>query len=172
MANTTRSRARAALRPGVLLPLAVLVALIALVPLRNDGATAPIDFREELADARARAPYRVLAPEGLPAGWVVTRVAYDPDVRGAATWHLGVVTPTGRFAGVAQSNGPGRLFEMQQSNRGLADGQESIDGELWRRQYRRNRDISTLVRVSDGVTTVVTGNTSYEELAVLVRSLR
>jgi hypothetical protein len=61
---------------------------------------------------------------------------------------------------------------MKQSNHGLPDGRMSIDGAVWRRQYRSNRDVRTLIRTHRGVTTVVTGNTSYEELAVLVRALR
>jgi hypothetical protein len=169
---TTTSRARAVLRPAVLLPLGVLVALVMVVPVRHDGATAPIDYRESLAGARARAPYHVLAPQNLPAGWVATRAAYDPDADGVATWHLGFVTPTGRFAGVAQRSGSSKSFEVQQSNRGAPDGEMTLDGEPWRRLYRRTRDIHSLVRVSDGVTTVVSGNTTYDELAVLVRSLR
>jgi hypothetical protein len=156
----------------VLSLLAVLLILIAIIPLRHDGAVAPVDYRDELARARADAPYHVLAPDRLPAGWLVTRAAYDPDVSGATTWHLGLITPGGRYAGVAQSNGPWRLFEMRQSNRGLPHGEISVDGKLWRRQYRKERDIRTLVRMSGGVTTVVSGTASYDELELLLRSLR
>jgi hypothetical protein len=156
---------------ALLLPV-VLLLLIAIIPLRHDAAIGPVEYAGELAHARADAPYHVLAPDPLPAGWVVTRAAYDPDVSGAATWHLGLMTATGRYAGVAQSNGPWRLFEMRQSNRGLPHGEISVDGELWRRQYRKERDVRTLVRVSGGVTTVVSGTASYDELEVLLRSLR
>jgi hypothetical protein len=156
----------------VLSLLAVLLILIAIIPLRHDGAVAPVDYRDELARARADAPYHVLAPDRLPAGWLVTRAAYDPDVSGAATWHLGLITPGGQYAGVAQSNGPWRLFEMRQSNRGLPHGEISVDGKLWRRQYRKERDVRTLVRMSGGVTTVVSGTASYDELELLLRSLR
>jgi hypothetical protein len=152
--------------------LALLVLLIAVIPLRHDGAVAPVNYGRQLAGARADAPYHVLAPDSLPAGWLVTRATYDPDVSGAATWHLGLITPSGRYAGVAQSNGPWRLFEMRQSNRGLPHGEISVDGKLWRRQYRKERDVRTLVRMSGGVTTVVSGTASYEELEVLLRSLR
>jgi len=163
---------RAVLRPAVLLGLAVLAALVVAVPLRPDRAIAPVAYREQLAAARLDAPYHVLAPVRLPAKWVVSRAAYDPDVEGAANWHLAVTTPTGRYAGVAQSNGPRRPFEMKLSNRGLPDGEMSIDRQVWRRQYRADRGVRTLVRTSGGVTTVITGNTSYAELAALVRALR
>jgi hypothetical protein len=159
-------------RALVLSLLALLLALIAIIPLRHDGAVAPVDYRDELARARADAPYHVLAPDRLPAGWLVTRAAYDPDVSGATTWHLGLITPGGKYAGVAQSNGPWRLFEIRQSNRGLPHGEISVDGKLWRRQYRKERDVRTLVRMSGGVTTVVSGTASYDELELLLRSLR
>jgi uncharacterized protein DUF4245 len=159
-------------RALVLSLLAVLLVLIAIIPLRHHGAVAPVDYRDELARARADAPYHVLAPDRLPIGWLVTRAAYDPDVSGAATWHLGLITPGGKYAGVAQSNGPWRLFEIRQSNRGLPHGEISVDGKLWRRQYRKERDVRTLVRMSGGVTTVVSGTASYDELELLLRSLR
>ena len=174
MAAPTTQLPGATWRPRLAVPglLALLVVLIAVVPLRHDGAVAPLDYRKQLAEARADAPYHVLAPDRLPAGWMVTRAAYDPDVSGAATWHLGLVTLDGRYAGLGQSNGPWRLFEMRQSNRGLPDDAMYVDGELWRRQYRKERDIRTLVRTSGGVTTVVSGTVSYDELATLLRSLR
>jgi hypothetical protein len=152
--------------------LAVVAVVLVAVPRRQLGAVPAVDYHAEVAAARREAPYPLLAPDPLPRGWVVTGVRYADNVKGATTWHVGVVTPSGRFAGVAQSNGQSRWFVYDQSNRGVPKGSVEVDGVTWEKRHRALRDVHSLVRVEGDVTTVVTGTTDFDELTELVRSLR
>jgi hypothetical protein len=157
---------------GVLVVLAVIALVLVAVPRRQVGAVPALDYHSQLADARRAAPYRLLAPEPMLPGWHVTAMRYDGNVKGAATWHVGLVTASGRFAGIAQSNGSSRWFVYDQTNRGIPNGSVTVDGVSWEKRYRTQRRVHSLVRVENGVTTVVTGTANVDELAELAGSLR
>jgi hypothetical protein len=152
--------------------LLVIGALWAVAPRRHYDAVHQIDYTQALRDARGAAPYRVLAPEGLSPRWRATSVRYDGDVNGAAQWHLGFVSPENEYVGLEQSNGPARDFIFNLSNRGLADGSTVVAGESWDRYLRETRDVRSLARTENGVTTLVTGTASYEEMAEFAAALR
>src|SRR4051794_12019348 len=60
-----------------------------------------IDYQPELRAARAAAPYHVLAPVGLPPSWRATSARHAVGDGGSTlAFHLGLVTPRGRYADV------------------------------------------------------------------------
>jgi hypothetical protein len=158
--------------PRLVVVLVVAALVVVALPRRQDRAVPVVEYVAELAAARGEAPYHLLAPDPLPSGWHVTGVRYDGDVKGAATWHFGLVTDGRRFAGIAQSNGKPRSFVYHETSRGRPAGSADVDGVTWEKRYREHRDVHSLVRVEHGVTTVLSGNADFGELAELARSLR
>lgn len=75
----------------VLIFTVIIVAAVALLPRGRHPSPAPVDYAGPLQAVRAAAPFPVLAPAGLPPGWVATNVrthvpgAGDPT----CTFHLG-----------------------------------------------------------------------------------
>jgi Protein of unknown function (DUF4245) len=152
--------------------LLVIGVFMVLTPRRHHDAVHQIDYTQTLHDARVVAPYRIAAPEGLSPRWRATSARYDRDVNGAAQWHLGFVTPHDQYAGLEQTNGAAKDFVYDLSNHGVADGETTIAGKVWDRYYRESRDVRTIARTERGVTTLITGTATYEELAELAAALR
>jgi hypothetical protein len=152
--------------------LLIIGAFMLLSPRRHYDAVKQIDYSQPLRDARKVAPYRLAAPEGLPPRWRATSVRYDGDVNGDAQWHLGFVSPQDEYVGLEQTDGPARDFIFNLSNRGLEDGTTVVRGEVWDRYLRESRDVRSLARTENGVTTLITGTASYQEMAEFAAALR
>lgn len=130
-------------------------------------AVKPVDTRFPLEAARTQADYPVLFPEGLAAGWTPTSARFDA---GTSTWFLGYVTPEEQYVAVTQTAGESADFVQEQTLEGRADGTREIDGEQW--QQFVTGDQRSLVRTSDGSTTVVTGTVDYEQLQAFIGKLQ
>ena len=128
----------------------------------------PIDLAPMLALAREEAAYPVLAADGLSPQWRATSARFEPTADGSI-WFLGYVTPEDQFVAVTQTDGDPVRFVEEQTLGGAPDGKRSIDGRRW--EQFATADQRSLVRTSDGATTVVTGTVSYEELADFVGRL-
>lgn len=152
--------------------LAMVAAIVLLTPRQNLEAVKVIDYSQQLRAARTVAPYHVYAPVGLPSGWRATSVRYQPDVAGAATWHLGFVTPSVQYAAVEQSNGPADPFIGAMTNWSQPQGALLVGQVPWEKRYRADKDQRALVRVSGSMTVVVTGTASWTELTELAAALR
>lgn len=164
--------------PGLIV--AMLVCLLAglvilLMPRRNDNAIPRADYRSDLTGLVATAPYQVLAPEGLPPQWYPTSTRLTGRVGGPVSWHLGFNTPGKEYAALEESNetpdGAGNFVDRMTSQ-GHPDGTAQIAGATWDRRFRPDKKQRSLVRELPGVTIVLTGTASYEELAVLAGSLK
>lgn len=156
------------LRGGVVtLLVAVLVLLI--TPRRNQDAVPRIDYRGDLGRLTAVAPFTVRAPAGLPPAWYPTSSRLTRN--GAVAWHLGFLTPHGRYAALEESNERGDYL-ARMTSAGSPDGAMVLAGATWRRTLRADKDQRSLVLRPPGVTLVVTGTASYEELTTLAGSLR
>lgn len=150
----------------------VMVGLVLLVtPRRNEDAVPRIDYRGDLAGLTAVAPYAVRAPRGLPPTWSSTSSRLSGTANGPVAWHLGFSTPRGRYAALEESNERGDFVARMTSN-GRPDGALTAGGATWQRTLRADKDQRSLVLRPPGVTFVVTGTASYDELAVLAASLR
>jgi hypothetical protein len=170
-----RGRGRQTVGDMVRSLLVVLVLVFVVVALRpgdgGDGGPRRLDYTGTLAQARDSAPYDVLAPVGLPDSWVPTSARTGRD--GVAfTWHLGLVTPAGDYAGVEQSDGDPEGLVAEVAEGGDDAGTVTIGGARWRKVDNGDPEKHALVLEGDAVTTVVAGGASWSELTELARSLQ
>jgi hypothetical protein len=165
--------------PGYAMAMLVCLAVVGLVmlitPRRNENSIPHADYRGDLAGLVTVAPYAVEAPQGLPPQWYPTSTRLTGKESGPIAWHLGFYTPGKRYAALEESNerpdGAG-AFVDRMTSQGHPDGTAQIAGATWDRTFRPDKKQRSLVRRLPGVTLVVTGTASYEELAVLAGSLR
>jgi hypothetical protein len=152
-----------------------LVALIWLLVVRPDGQQAPprVDITRQAAHLRAVAPYQTYVPRGLPAGWLAisSRITGTPG-DGPVAWHLGFRTARGEYAAVEESDEDPGGFVPRMANRDRPVGAQQVAGATWERYYRPDKKQYSLARRLPGVTLVVTGTASYDELAALAAALR
>jgi len=151
-----------------------LVALIWLFVVRLDGQPQPgVEITRQAARLRAVAPYQIFVPQRLPAGWLATSSRITGTRRdGPVAWHLGCRTARGGYAAVEESDEDPRTFVPRMANRDRPTGAQQVAGASWERYYRPDKKQYSLARRLPGVTLVVTGTASYDELAVLAISLR
>jgi hypothetical protein len=160
---------------AMLASLALVGMVILITPRRNEGAMPRADYRGDLAGLVAIAPYQVQAPQGLPPQWYPTSTRLSGRPGGPISWHLGYYTPAKEYAALEESNespdGAGHFVDRMTSQ-GRPDGVAQVAGATWDRAFRPDKKQRSLVRRLPGVTVVVTGTASYDELAVLAGSLR
>jgi Protein of unknown function (DUF4245) len=154
----------------------VVVGLVILItPRHNEEAIPHADYHGDLAGLIAVAPYPVLAPEGLPKQWFATSTRLTGRPGGPVSWHLGFNTARKEYAALEESNetpdGRGNFIDRMTSQ-GHPDGTAQVAGATWYRTFRPDKKQRSLVRKLPGVTIVVTGTASYDELAVLAGALR
>lgn len=156
----------------------VLVGVIVAFSLADqpDPVVPDIDYADALAQAREQAreqgSYDVLAPRPLPAGWQVTSARLRPQGAEAVTWHLGLVTRSGAYAAVEQTDGGRDGFVEQFTGSARRAGTVEIAGTTWRRLEDGDPEDRALVSGAGGVTTVVAGSASWEDLEQLASLLR
>lgn len=154
----------------ILLPILVIMVALTRNPDQPDVPT--VDWRPTAARAAEEAPYPVLAPTELPAGWRATRVTWTPEGQAEPTgevsvrnrWRLGVLTDQETYIELVQ--GDKRVDEMVESvtREGIEDGSSSLDGRSWTRMISPDDRTRSLVSTTRQVTTVVSGDTSYQQL--------
>ncbi|MET0693175.1 MAG: DUF4245 domain-containing protein [Propionibacteriaceae bacterium] len=138
----------------------------------DDSPVTVVDWRPVLAQAREQSPFPVLAPTNLPSDWRPTRVAWvktgnpylngDPAVRN--TWQLGFLTPKDIYVELNQGDAQPEDFIKDETREGRPDGQSTVNGKTWDRLVTTDDRTRSLVQTSTEVTTIVVGDTSYEEL--------
>lgn len=156
--------------------LAIIVAVVFLVPRRSYDAVKVVDTSTVIQSAQRLAPYHVLVPSTLPIGWRSTSVRLSPPQREGdpVGLHIGYVTPgtPTQYAALEESNAESLAFIKLMTQHGKYAGAKIINGLLWEQRYSAERDVRSLNRTFGVVTVVVTGTASYDELAVLASSLR
>lgn len=155
----------------------VLVALLSVVVLYqrfySSGApdyTPPVDVAPSLAQARDAAPFDVLAPVGLPAGWTATSVRYTPDA--SPRWHIGYLTPAGEYVGLEQEDVPVDELVQDAAAGTSPAGEVEVNGTTWQLRTDEDRSETTLVRADGDGAVLVTGSASQAELEQLAGALR
>lgn len=145
-----------------------LLSLVSRAPRPNPAPT--VDYTAQLAAARQTAPYDVLAPTPEPRGWRATSVTATGDST-RFSWHIGFLTPDTEYVGLEQSNVGAAAFVAAKTTGSSPDGSVRIAGVRWDRLLDADDDERALVRVDDGVATVVTGTPGYSELESFASSL-
>ena len=174
MSEAGRERPRASLADMLrsvallVIPIGLFVGYQTLVQEEPDP-TPPVDYASAAESARDAAPFDVLAPTDLPAGWRATSVRYLPGEQ--PHWHLGVLTGEDEYVGLEQV-----MAGMDDAVDAFAPGTSrtgttTIEGRHWELRTDPGRGETTLVRHDGQVSTVVTGTVSPAELIAYVESL-
>ena len=167
--HTRRGRQSAAdLLRSMLLVLAGVLALVLLAPTPDEPLRQPVDVEGTAQLAGPDAPVVVPA---LPDGWSPNAARFAPLPGGSLrTWHVGYVTPSGRYAGLEVVRDATPRWLAQVTSRGEELGVQEVAGERWRELVSADGRRRSLVLERDQVTTVVTGTAVLDELAVLAEA--
>lgn len=148
--------------------------LITLFFTRNlgDHPVQVVSWQPVLAQARSEAPYPVLAPVNLPPGWRAVQVSWvkvgepylngDPSARNQ--WKLGYLTSDDVFVGLTQGDLQPDQLVKDETRAGVPDGQSVVGDQTWERRVSPDGRTRSLVSSAPRVTTVVSGDLSYDSL--------
>jgi hypothetical protein len=161
----------------LVIPLAVIAIIFTNVP--DDHPVKEVDWKPVLATARKEAPFQVLAPTNLPAGWRATRVAWvprgKPYLNGETSprnlWQLGFLSPDEVFVDLNQGDLQPQEMVDQQSRAGTPDGSSVVGGQTWQRLVSPDGRTRSLVLRSPAVTTVISADLPYEALEAYASTL-
>jgi len=150
------------------------VGLFLLVTPQSRGEHIPeLDYSITVANYSRTVPYEVWAPAADPAGWVANSNKIAKGENGAPVLHLGYATAKREHVMVIQSDEkPAAGFANRMANSDKVVGTQEINGQLWERRLREDKDQRTLVRIMPDVTVVITGTADWPELAELASILR
>jgi hypothetical protein len=142
------------------------------IPHSGKSAVHEVPYRDSYLSAERAAPYRILEPVGLSAGYRATSVDYDPST---SAWHLGFIDPGGQYVALEQSgakDGADRQswFSDVTTGAAKAGGVQTVSGQTWTK-YRGDR-YRALVRHEAKDTLVVTGTESWARLGAFAASLK
>lgn len=162
----------------ILVPLLVITVIFT----RNigDHPVVPVDYGPVLAQARAQAPFPVLAPVNLPSDWRPTTVSWTklgaPDPAGNPavrnTWKLGFLAPDSIYIAIAQGDLQTRDFIDATTRSGVPDGTSTVAGTRWERRVSQDGRTRSLLLSTPKVTSIVVGDTGYEALDAFAGTLR
>jgi uncharacterized protein DUF4245 len=146
--------------------------IIVLTPRPVTQIAAPVSYQGDLVKFRRLAPYPVLAPAALPAGWQAVSSRLDVVPGGAVSWHLGYVAPSGLMASLEESSERPAPFILRMTNNGDILPPLRAGGQWWARRWRADKDQRSMYRSAPGAfTIVVTGTSGWAELSALASSL-
>ncbi len=171
-AGSPRPRSVGSVLVAALACLVMAALIIVLTPRPVTQIAVPVNYQGDLVKFRRVAPYPVLAPRSLPAGWlpVSSRLTVVPG--GAVSWHLGFVTPSGRMASLEESSERPAPFILRMTSNGNIAPRIWSAGAWWARRWRPDKDQRSMYRSAAGAfTIVVTGTSGWRELSVLAGSL-
>jgi hypothetical protein len=136
--------------------LAIVTVIVLLVPRPNALPQAGVDPQQAARGAGSQLGFVPDVPRGLPEGWVVQAAQVRRSQDGIVTWHLGYITPEGRYAGVEQAGRSTRAWEEILDGGGQVVGSQEIAGRTWEQRYREPLSLTTLIDRRPGHVTVVT----------------
>lgn len=151
----------------------VVLAFVGFRDLNRDDPADPVravDWKTPLRFAREAAPFPVLAPDRMPAGWMATSVRYQEGRRPA--WHLGMLTEDQHYVGIEQATRPVDGMVTDFVDEEAEQGHDvRVGGVTWQSWSDDGGD-HALTRRSGGVTSLVVGTVSSGDLADFVATLR
>ncbi|GAB3736946.1 DUF4245 domain-containing protein [Nocardiopsis nanhaiensis] len=150
---------------GIVVGILLLMAFV--VSTRSDENIPAVEYRPDVEVLRDAADYPVVAPEGLPEGWVPTSSTLD--VTGPTEWSLGFATPEDSHAMLTQSDGEPDDVVADRAQDADPVGTVMVAGEEW--EHLEGEDWSLIVLREEDRTLVVSGSTTLDEFAVLAGHL-
>jgi hypothetical protein len=160
-----------------MLPLVLICLLIVWwTTLRQSGdeGVRTVDPSSTVQLAAARAGYPLLVPTGLGKDYRVTSARTDAGNAGEGdpvTLEIGYLTPAEEYAGFAVSDDPRADAVAAVLDGAQEQGRVDVAGQTWTRSTT-GKEETALSREADGVTVVVTGSASDEELEDVAAAVR
>jgi hypothetical protein len=160
-----------------LLPLVVIILLIVGWYAFRDGGGDPVrtvDPSSTVQLAASRASYQVVAPAGLAEGYRPTSARTDA---GAAkqgdpvTLQIGYLTPSGKFAGFAESDDPRADALTSVLDGARQRGSVEVGGTSWARSTTQRGETALSLRTGSS-TVVVSGSATDAELSAVAAAVR
>jgi len=150
--------------------LAVVAAILIVTWRPKPDPVRTVDITQALVTARSSADFAVEVPV-LPE-LRATSVRWEPteSSQGNLVWHLGYVTPSDEYLQVSQSRAAGEAFLAEQTARGEPGESVTIAGGQW--QVFTAPERTSVVRVDDGVTTIVSGTGPLDQVMTIAATLR
>lgn len=154
----------------ILVPLAIIVTFFSQGP--SQAKVQTVNWKPIAAEASQQAPYTILTPIELPAGWRATRVSWtrigQPDPTGNESvrnrWQLGVLTDSDTYLELDQGDRLANEMVGDLSRGGQPNGTTVVNGQTWKRLVTNDNRTRSLVLTRPGVTTLVTGDADYTTL--------
>ena len=161
----------------ILVPVLIIAAVFTNLP--SDHPVKVVDWKPVLTVARRDAPFPVLAPTNLPDGWRATQVRFvkqgDTDIDGQPSprnlWELNFLTPDNIFIGLDQGDLQPKDLIDDKTRNGTADGTSTVGDQTWQRMVAADGRTRSLVMAQPKVTTIVSGDLSYEALEAYASTL-
>lgn len=150
------------------------VALTILITFRDepDDPVRVVDTGAVVQGAAVNAPYTATVPRGVEPEWRPTSARVSGPGDQPFRWHIGYVTPSDEYAAAGQSNGAAATYLADERAKGDSTGTVRAGGRTWEVIEREDGKRTSLVNTARGVTTLVTGTGSIDELTALARSLK
>jgi hypothetical protein len=158
-------------------PLVLLcLVIVAFTNLRQkpDERVQTVDPASAVQLAAARASYAVQVPTGLDRRYLPTSARTDAGNAGTGkpvTLEIGYLTPARKYAGFVESDDPGAQPVRDVLDGASQHGSVDIAGAAWTRSTTK-RGETALSHVVRGVTLLVTGSASEQELTAVAAALR
>jgi hypothetical protein len=133
-----------------------------------------IDPGSTIRIAAERAAYPLAVPTGLAEGYRPTSArtdAVDAGEGDSVTLEIGYVTPSEEFAGFVISDDPRARPVRDVLDGAREQGSARLGGAAWTRSTTE-RGETALTHVEDGVTVVVTGSASDDELETVAAAVQ
>jgi len=142
--------------------LIVVVAIVVVVVLLNSSHKATpirtVDWTAWVKAGRADQELMLFAPDKLPTGWRATSVQYTGGHD--ARWHLGLLTDSGKYAGIEESRATTKDLVQQYVDQDAVRGKDvTVAGQVWQTWTDAGGDYA-LVRP------VAVGGQPYESVLV------
>lgn len=150
--------------------LAVVAAILIVTWRPKPDPVRTVDITQALVTARSSADFAVEVPT-LP-DLRATSVRWEPTEgsEGVLVWHLGYVTASDEYLQVSQSRAAGDAFLAEQTGGGEPGETVTIAGERW--QVFTAPERTSVVRIDDGVTTVVSGTDPLDQVKTAAGTLQ
>ena len=154
---------------------ALVAVLIAIVPRVNTVSQPPVDVSAAAVEVARESGWTISSPVGLPEGWKATSVRHVRSTDGLMTWHAGYTSPSGNYVALEQTKDATRGWVEAQTNRARRTGELEAAGATWtmyERTPKVQRSLLSRGEGSDGLTTLITGTGTFDELAAFAGHLR
>jgi hypothetical protein len=149
------------------------VGLTLLITFRDepDDPVRVVDTSPVVVGAATNAPFPVTLPQGVEPEWRPTSARVSGPGAQPFRWHIGYVTPSDEYAAAGQSNGTAATYLKDERANGETTGTVRVGGRTWDVVEREDGKRTSLVSTTRGVTTLVTGTGTLDELEELAASL-